>query len=125
MRAPAVVPLDPLPDRRFRLGKVVKTVLPNTLLFQAAEESLDDPVSFGRVWSDQILRQSVFSSSYPEPEALEDQPVVASHHGSSTGRSQGSKTCDKDLLDGSFGLLLSTTKSRLIGRLLQNIDVHG
>jgi putative protein kinase ArgK-like GTPase of G3E family len=34
-------------DCRFRLGEVGETMLPETLLFQTAEESFDDPAFFG------------------------------------------------------------------------------
>jgi hypothetical protein len=38
MRSAGIVPLDPLPDRCFRIGEVLKLMLQDTLLLQAAEE---------------------------------------------------------------------------------------
>jgi hypothetical protein len=112
MRTPVIVPLDPLPDRRFCLCEAMKAMLPDTLLFQAPEESLDDPVLLGGIGGDELLPQPVVPTSRPEPPALEDQPVVAPHHRGFAGRPQGSKAGDTGLLDGSFGLLRSTPQSQ-------------
>ena len=57
MRPTDVVPLDPLLGGRLRFCEGVKGMLPNTLLLQAAEESLDDAVLLRRVRRDELLRQ--------------------------------------------------------------------
>ena len=105
MRSSGVVPLDPLPDCRFRLNEIFETMLPDTLLFQAAKESLNDPVLFGRIGSDELLCQSIIPAGRSEPPALEDQPVVTSYHRGPACGSEGSEAGKAGLLDGSFGLL--------------------
>jgi hypothetical protein len=59
LRPPGVVPLDPLSDRIFGLHEVLKPMLLDALLLQAAEEMLDDPVMFDRVRANELLPYAV------------------------------------------------------------------
>jgi hypothetical protein len=113
MRPTNVIPIDPLSDRSLRLSEVVKAMLPDTLLLQTAEESLDDPVLLRRIGRDELLRQPIVPTSSPESPALEDQPVVASHDRRAARRSERAEASDTRLLDRSFGLLRSTTQGEL------------
>ena len=123
MRTPGIVPLDPLPDRRFCLCEAMKAMLPNALLFQTAEESLDNPVLLGGIGGLELLGQPVVATSRPKPPALEDQPVVAAHHRGFAGGPQSSKASDAGLLDGSFGLLRSTPQSELLAHQFPIVTV--
>src|SRR5215470_13565714 len=54
---PLVVRADPDRPLAPSVREVDEVVLPNTLLFHAAEEPLDDPVLLSRVQGDEFLRE--------------------------------------------------------------------
>jgi hypothetical protein len=60
------VPLDPLTDGRLGLREAIKAMLPDTLLLQTAEESLDNPVLLRCVRRDELLRQPIVPTGSPE-----------------------------------------------------------
>ena len=77
VRPPLVVPADPCADGAPGVGEAVEALNPDALLFQAAEESLDDPVLLRAVRGDELLLEPVVLAGGPETAALEDQPIVA------------------------------------------------
>ena len=63
METTLVVPADLSVHRRPRSGTVGEVVLPDVLLFQAAEEALDDAVLLRRVGRDVLLRETVVAAA--------------------------------------------------------------
>src|SRR5262249_60070761 len=79
VRTPLVVPADPSPHGAARLHEARKSMLPDALLFQAAEEALYDPVLFWGVGRDELLAEAVVPARRPKPPTLKDESVVRSH----------------------------------------------
>ncbi len=113
MRPTDVVPLDPLTDGCLSLYEVMEAMLPDAFLFQASKEPLDDPILLRCIGRDELLPQSVVSARRSEPPALEDQPIVASHHRGWPLRPQRPEAKNAGILDRPFGFLGSTAQREL------------
>ncbi len=72
-----VVPVDPVPNDPPRLLKRLEPVLPDTLVFQASKEPLNQPILLGRIGRDELLLQPIVSTGRAKPATLENQPVIA------------------------------------------------
>src|SRR4029434_8012531 len=80
VRALLVVPTDPRAQLSPGVLEADEAVLPDALLFQAAEEALDHPVLLRRVGRDELLREPIVTTRRPKAPALIDQPVVGADH---------------------------------------------
>src|SRR5262245_10641367 len=69
VRAPLVVPADPRRELAPSVLEADEVVLPDTFLFHAAEEPLDDPVLLRRVGGDELLGEPVVPTRRPEAPA--------------------------------------------------------
>ena len=85
-----VVPLDPATNDRPRLGKGLKLMLPDTLLFETPKEALDEPILLRCVRGDELLPQPIVPTRRAEAATLKDQAVVTPQ-GRRGGRAQGAE----------------------------------
>jgi hypothetical protein len=77
MRPFLVVPVDPVPNDLPRLLKRLERVLPDTLVFQASKEPLNDPILLGGIGRDEFLLEPIISTGVAKSATLENQPVIA------------------------------------------------
>src|SRR5271165_440277 len=110
----AVVPLNPLSNGGTRRGEGAEVMLPDTLLFETAEEAFDETVLFRGVGGDELLTQAVIAASGTKTPALKDQAIVATHHWGGTFRTQSAETSQAGLLEGTLGFLGTATQRELI-----------
>lgn len=78
--ARGVVPLDPPRHGSLRLPETPEVRLPGALLFQTAEEPLDQTVLLGRIGRRELLPEPVVPARLTEAATLEDEAVVAPDH---------------------------------------------
>jgi hypothetical protein len=126
MRTLGVIPFDPLGDGSTSLGKAGEVVLPNTLLFQAAKEAFDNAVLFRGIRSDKLRAQLVIAAGGAKPPALENQPVITSHHRGRTVRPQRTEARQAGFLERVLGFLGATAQRELeTGDAVMAIDDCG
>jgi len=109
-----VVPPDPASVRGAPLGEPSEGALADKLLFEAAEEAVDQPVLLGGLGRDELLRQPVIPAGGAEAAALEDQAVVGTHDRSFARRSLGCEAPQAVLRQRTFRLIGTIAKSQLV-----------
>jgi hypothetical protein len=114
MRPLLVVVVDPVADGLPGLGEAAEVVLPDALLFETAEESLDDPVLLWGIGGDELLGKSVVAQSFPESSALEHKAVVTAYDRHLTVRSQSAEAGKTGFLQSPFCFLGSSPKRELV-----------
>jgi hypothetical protein len=76
MRAPDVVPLDPLGNGSASFGEAAEVVQPEALLFKTTKEALDEPVLLRGVGSAEVLTEPAIAAGSAKAPALEDESIV-------------------------------------------------
>jgi len=72
-----VAPVNQVSNDPPRLLKRLERVLPDTLVFQASKEPLNQPILLGRIGCNELLLQPIVSTGLAKPATLENQPVIA------------------------------------------------
>lgn len=72
-----VIPVAPVPNDPPRLLKHLERMLPDTLVFHASKESLNQPILLGRIGRDELLLQPIVSTGLVKPATVENEPVIA------------------------------------------------
>jgi hypothetical protein len=92
-------------------------MLPDALLFQGAEEPLDDPILLGRVGGNELLLQPIVSIGRAKLTTLKNQSVAPDHRGS-PGGPLCPESIDASFLDGPLSFLGASSKSKLLAQQL-------
>jgi len=103
-----VVPVDPVPNDPPCLLKRLERVLPDTLVFQASKEPLNQPIPLGRIGCTELLLQPIVSTGLAKPAALENQPVIAAEH-RRVRRPERAEALETGGFDGALGFLRPTS----------------
>jgi hypothetical protein len=109
-----VVEADPCCDGALGFFEVVKVMEPGTLLFQAAEEALDQAVLLRGVRGDELLCQAVIAAGATEPAALKDEAVIAPEYRGGALGAEGPEAEDAGILQGALGLPGSPPEGQLV-----------
>ena len=102
-----VVPLDPPAHGSLRLPETPEVRLPGALLFQAAEEPLDQAILLGRIGRRELLPEPVVPAGLTKAATLEDESVVAPNYRRGSIGTERPKATDAGLLERSLRLLRS------------------
>src|SRR5262249_27889949 len=96
---------------------------PDTLLFYAAEEPLDDPVLLRRVGSDELLGEPIVPARRPKPPALIDQAIVGADDRRGPRRAQRAESSQTGPLERPLGLLGPASSGELMADELAVVAV--
>ena len=80
MRAPGVVPLNPLSNGGASFGEAAEGMEPDALLLETTKEALDEAILLWCIGCNELLTQPVIAASGAKAPALEDEPVVAPNY---------------------------------------------
>src|SRR6516162_1986616 len=119
-----VVPLNPMSNGSASFGEVAEVMLPDTLLFKAAKETLDDTVLLRRIRSNEFLAQPIVTTGGTKASALENQAIITTHHRGRAIGTQRTEPRQAGLLERPLGFLGTTAQSELKARDLAVVTIN-
>src|ERR1700728_1339273 len=114
MRAPGVVPFDPLSDGIASFGETAEVIQPDAFLFEATEETFEEAIFFGGIGRNELLAQPVIAAGGAKAPTLEDESIVTAYYRCRTFRAESAEARQTGLLERPLGFPGATPQREFI-----------